>query len=170
MAVITMKQLLEAGVHFGHQTRKWNPEDEKVHLRGRGTTFTSSILQITVGLVEEAYNFIVDTVQSGQEHPVRRHEKTGAGSHQGRSGTLRTVLYQFPLAGRYAHQLQNHSFPHRPPQQTQKMEESRRVRSSSQKGSFRPEKGDVTKLEDEPRRHQRDAYTSRRDVRRRSSQ
>ena len=48
MAVITMKQLLEAGVHFGHQTRKWNPkmkkyifafqkmepEDEEVHLRG----------------------------------------------------------------------------------------------------------------------------------------
>ena len=32
MAIISMKQLLEAGVHFGHQTRRWNPEDGSVHL------------------------------------------------------------------------------------------------------------------------------------------
>ena len=31
--VVTMKQLLEAGVHFGHQTRRWNPEDAALHLR-----------------------------------------------------------------------------------------------------------------------------------------
>lgn len=34
MAVVSMKQLLEAGVHFGHQTRRWNPEDETLHLYG----------------------------------------------------------------------------------------------------------------------------------------
>lgn len=42
MAVITMKQLLEAGVHFGHQTRKWNPKMKKYIFCGEKLTFTSS--------------------------------------------------------------------------------------------------------------------------------
>ena len=49
-----MKQLLEAGVHFGHQTRKWNPKMGKYIYAERNDIHIID-LQITVGLVEEAY-------------------------------------------------------------------------------------------------------------------
>ena len=65
MAVISMKQLLEAGVHFGHQTRKWNPKMKKYIFAERNDIHIID-LQITVGLIEEAYNFVVDTVKAGK--------------------------------------------------------------------------------------------------------
>ena len=65
MAVITMKQLLEAGVHFGHQTRKWNPKMKKYIFAARNDIHIID-LQLTVGLVEEAYRFVVETVKAGK--------------------------------------------------------------------------------------------------------
>ncbi len=65
MAVITMKQLLEAGVHFGHQTRKWNPKMAKYIYAARNDIHVID-LQLTVGLIEEAYKFIVETVKAGK--------------------------------------------------------------------------------------------------------
>ena len=65
MAVITMKQLLEAGVHFGHQTRKWNPKMSKYIYAARNDIHIID-LQLTVGLVEEAYKFVCDTVKEGK--------------------------------------------------------------------------------------------------------
>ena len=65
MAVITMKQLLEAGVHFGHQTRKWNPKMSKYIFAARNDIHIID-LQLTVGLVEEAYKFVVETVKEGK--------------------------------------------------------------------------------------------------------
>lgn len=57
MAVISMKQLLEAGVHFGHQTRRWNPKMEKYIFTERNGIYIID-LQKTVRKVEEAYNFV----------------------------------------------------------------------------------------------------------------
>ncbi len=65
MAVITMKQLLEAGVHFGHQTRKWNPKMSKYIYAARNDIHIID-LQLTVGKVEEAYKFVVETVKEGK--------------------------------------------------------------------------------------------------------
>ena len=65
MAVITMKQLLEAGVHFGHQTRKWNPKMGKYIYASRNDIHIID-LQLTVGLVEEAYKFVCDAVKDGK--------------------------------------------------------------------------------------------------------
>lgn len=65
MAVITMKQLLEAGVHFGHQTRKWNPKMGKYIYAARNDIHIID-LQLTVGLVEEAYKFVCETVKEGK--------------------------------------------------------------------------------------------------------
>ena len=65
MAVITMKQLLEAGVHFGHQTRKWNPKMGKYIYAARNDIHIID-LQLTVGLIEEAYKFVVETVKEGK--------------------------------------------------------------------------------------------------------
>ena len=65
MAVITMKQLLEAGVHFGHQTRKWNPKMKKYIFAARNDIHIID-LQLTVGLIEQAYAFVADSVKAGK--------------------------------------------------------------------------------------------------------
>ena len=65
MAVITMKQLLEAGVHFGHQTRKWNPKMARYIYAARNDIHIID-LQLTVGLIEKAYNYIVESVKEGK--------------------------------------------------------------------------------------------------------
>ena len=57
MAVISMKQLLEAGVHFGHQTRRWNPKMKKYIFTERNGIYIID-LQKTVKKVEEAYKFV----------------------------------------------------------------------------------------------------------------
>ena len=57
MSVISMKQLLEAGVHFGHQTRRWNPKMAPYIFTERNGIYIID-LQKTVKKVEEAYNFM----------------------------------------------------------------------------------------------------------------
>ncbi|GMQ60508.1 30S ribosomal protein S2 [Vallitalea sediminicola] len=64
MSVISMKQLLEAGVHFGHQTRRWNPKmAEYIYTERNGIYIID--LQKTVGKVDDAYNAIKDAVADG---------------------------------------------------------------------------------------------------------
>ncbi len=65
MAVITMKQLLEAGVHFGHQTRKWNPKMARYIYAARNDIHIID-LQLTVGLIEQAYNYVAESVKEGK--------------------------------------------------------------------------------------------------------
>lgn len=65
MAVISMKQLLEAGVHFGHQTRRWNPKMAEYIFTERNGIYIID-LQKTVRKVEEAYTFIRDVVADGE--------------------------------------------------------------------------------------------------------
>ncbi|MCF8084079.1 MAG: 30S ribosomal protein S2 [Deltaproteobacteria bacterium] len=67
MAIITMKQLLEAGVHFGHQTRRWNPK-MKPYIFGARNGIHIIDLQKTVRLIKTAYDFVVQTVADG--YPV----------------------------------------------------------------------------------------------------
>lgn len=64
MAVISMKQLLEAGVHFGHQTRRWNPKMAKYIFTERNGIYIID-LQKTVKKVEEAYNFVREVGANG---------------------------------------------------------------------------------------------------------
>lgn len=65
MAVVSMKQLLEAGVHFGHQTRRWNPKMAPYIFTERNGIYIID-LQKTVKKVEEAYNFMRDVAASGE--------------------------------------------------------------------------------------------------------
>ncbi|MBS6511438.1 MAG: 30S ribosomal protein S2 [Clostridiales bacterium] len=65
MSVISMKQLLEAGVHFGHQTRRWNPKMKKYIFTERNGIYIID-LQKTVKKAEEAYMFIRDVAESGK--------------------------------------------------------------------------------------------------------
>ena len=65
MAVVSMKQLLEAGVHFGHQTRRWNPKmAEYIYMERNGIYIID--LQKTVKKLEEAYSFVRTLAENGQ--------------------------------------------------------------------------------------------------------
>ena len=65
MAVISMKQLLEAGVHFGHQTRRWNPKMREYIFTERNGIYIID-LQKTVKKAEEAYYFVRDLAMNGE--------------------------------------------------------------------------------------------------------
>ena len=89
MAVVSMKQLLEAGVHFGHQTRRWNPKMAPYIFTERNGIYIID-LQKTVKKLEEAYNFIrqiseegksvlfVGTKKQAQESVKEEAERAGA--------------------------------------------------------------------------------------------
>ena len=66
MAVISMKQLLEAGVHFGHQTRRWNPKMAEYIFTERNGIYIID-LQKTVKKVEEAYMFVRQIAEEGKD-------------------------------------------------------------------------------------------------------
>ena len=65
MGVVSIKELLEAGVHFGHQTNRWNPKMKKFLFGERNGIYIID-LQQTVARMEQAYAFVRDTVASGQ--------------------------------------------------------------------------------------------------------
>lgn len=64
MSVISMKQLLEAGVHFGHQTRRWNPKMKPYIYTERNGIYIID-LQKTVGMIDDAYNAVGDIAAKG---------------------------------------------------------------------------------------------------------
>ena len=64
MSVVTMKQLLEAGVHFGHQTRRWNPKMEEYIFTERNGIYIID-LQKTVKMIDTAYNYMKDVAANG---------------------------------------------------------------------------------------------------------
>ena len=65
MSVVSMKQLLEAGVHFGHPTRKWNPKMKKYIFTARNDIYILD-LETTVGLIDEAYAAMKSIVETGK--------------------------------------------------------------------------------------------------------
>ena len=65
MSVISMKQLLEAGVHFGHQTKRWNPKMGKYIYAARNDIHIID-LELSVGMIEKAYEFVRSVVAEGK--------------------------------------------------------------------------------------------------------
>jgi small subunit ribosomal protein S2 len=64
MAVVTMRQLLESGVHFGHQTRRWNPKMKRFIFTERNGIYIVD-LQQSLSYIDNAYNFVKETVAHG---------------------------------------------------------------------------------------------------------
>jgi len=64
MAVVTMRQLLESGVHFGHQTRRWNPKMKRFIMTERNGIYIID-LQQSLTYINDAYEFIKETVAHG---------------------------------------------------------------------------------------------------------
>ncbi len=64
MAVVTMKQMLDSGTHFGHQTRRWNPKMKRFILTDRNGIYIID-LQQTLTYIDKAYEFVKETVAHG---------------------------------------------------------------------------------------------------------
>src|SRR5438105_4055137 len=64
MAVVTMRQLLESGVHFGHQTRRWNPKMKRFIFTERNGIYIIDLRQ-SLDYIEKAYEFVKSTVAEG---------------------------------------------------------------------------------------------------------
>ena len=112
MSVISMKQLLEAGVHFGHQTRRWNPKIAPYIFTERNGIYIID-LQKTVRKLEEAYMFVRDLSAQGKEvlfvgtkkqaQDSIREEATRAGAHYVNARWLGGMLTNFrTIRGRIA--------------------------------------------------------------------
>lgn len=112
MAVVSMKQLLEAGVHFGHQTRRWNPKMAPYIFTERNGIYIID-LQKTVRKLEEAYMFVRDLSANGgtvlfvgtkkQAQDSIRDEATRAGAHYVNARWLGGMLTNFrTIRGRIA--------------------------------------------------------------------
>jgi len=85
-----MKELLEAGVHFGHQTKRWNPK-MKEYIFGERNGIYIIDLQKTLKMFKEASKFVQETGGRRQDRAFRGHQAPGAGRNRRRSDTRHHV-------------------------------------------------------------------------------
>ena len=138
MPAISMKELLEAGVHFGHQTKRWNPK-MKEYIFGERNGIYIIDLQKTLKMFKDAATVCRRNGRTGQECPLRGHQAPGAGSHCRRGQPLPDVLRQSALAGRTADQHADGSEIDQAPQGTRRHGfGGRRLCRPSQEGSHPP--------------------------------
>ena len=104
MAVVTMKQLLEAGVHFGHQTRRWNPKMKRFIFTERNGIYIID-LQQTLSYIDRAYEFVRETVAHGGTILFVGTKKQAQEAIADAGGPGQHAVRQPALAGRHAHQL-----------------------------------------------------------------
>ena len=112
MGVVAIKELLEAGVHFGHQTNRWNPKMKRFLFGERNGIYIID-LQQTVARMEQAYAFARDTVAAGESVLVRRHQAPSRGDPGRRSQARQHVLRQPAMARRHVDQFSDHPKQHR---------------------------------------------------------
>ena len=110
MSVISMKQLLEAGVHFGHQTRRWNPKMAPYIYTERNGIYIID-LQKSVGMVDDAYKAVSDIAAEGGTILFVGTKKQAQDAIKAGGRALRYVLCKREMAGRYAHKLQDDPEP-----------------------------------------------------------
>jgi len=114
VAVVTMRQLLESGVHFGHQTRRWNPKMKRFILTERNGIYVID-LQQTLELVDRAYQYVRQTVAQGgtilfvgtkrqAQEPLAR-EATRVGMPYVTERCVGVMLTNFPTVHKRLHRL-----------------------------------------------------------------
>ena len=82
MAQVGIQELLEAGVHFGHQTRRWNPKMRRFIFGERGGIYIIDLLK-TETLLEQAQQFAAEHRRPRRHRAVRRHQEAGPRRDQG---------------------------------------------------------------------------------------
>lgn len=100
MPVISMKQLLEAGVHFGHQTRRWNPKMKKYIFTERNGIYIID-LQKTVKKVDEAFNFMREVASDNGTILFVGTKKTSSRIRSRRSYPFWTIFRESSLVRWY---------------------------------------------------------------------
>ena len=111
----SMRQLLEAGVHFGHQTARWNPKMQNYIYGSRNGIHIMDLTQ-TVPMLDQALNVIRDTVAKGGRVLFVGTKRQAAKPVADAAEKLRTILHEPPLAGRHADQLADRVPVYQPPQ------------------------------------------------------
>ena len=100
MPSISMKELLEAGVHFGHQTRRWNPK-MKEYIFGERNGIYIIDLQKTLKLFKDAMRFVGEQAATGKTVMFVGTKRQAQEADRRRGDALRPVLRQQPLARRH---------------------------------------------------------------------
>ena len=165
---IATKDLLEAGVHFGHQTKRWNPK-MKPYIFGERNGIYIIDLNKTAQQVPRGRGV---RHQPGRRRPhaaLRGHQAAGAGRDRRRSAALRDVLHQPALAGRPADQLHDHPAQPGAPPRPRGDGHRRPLRVAVEEGD-RPQREGEAQAAEEPRRHPAHVAAARRDLRRRHRQ
>ena len=115
MAVVTTRQLLESGVHFGHQTRRWNPKMKRFIFTERNGIYIID-LQQSLTYIDRAYAFVKDTVGRGGQVLFIGTKKQAQETIAEQATRVGHAVREPPLAGRHAHQLRHHREAHPAPQ------------------------------------------------------
>ena len=156
MAVVTMRQLLESGVHFGHQTRRWNPKMKRFIFTERNGIYIID-LQQSLAYIDRAYEFVKETVAHGGTVLFVGTKKQAQEADRRAGDPRRHALRQPALARRHAHQL-----PDGLQAASSASRSSRRSTSTTspapactKKELLHPDAASATKLEQDPRRHPR---------------
>jgi small subunit ribosomal protein S2 len=104
MAVVTMRQLLDSGVHFGHQTRRWNPKMKRFIFTERNGIYIID-LQQSLSYIDRAYEFVKETVAHGGTVLFVGTKKQAQEAIAEQATRVGHALRQPALAGWHAHQL-----------------------------------------------------------------
>ena len=134
LTAIAMKDLLEAGVHFGHQTKRWNPK-MKAYIFGERNGIYIIDLGKTVKLFREAEEFVTNLAAEGRTILFVGTKRQAQDVDRRRSAALRHVLRQPALARRPAHQLHDHSAQPRPPARPRGDGDRRPLRDAVEEGN-----------------------------------
>ena len=134
MAVISMKQLLEAGVHFGHQTRRWNPKMAPYIFTERNGIYIID-LQKTVRKIDEAYMFVRDMAMEGKSILFVGTKKQAQESIEAEAKRCGMFYVNNRWLGGTLTNFRTIQHPYRPPERHRRDGEERPVRRPAQEGS-----------------------------------
>ena len=159
MASMSMRQMLEAGVHFGHQTRFWNPKMAPFIFGERNRIHIINLEQ-TLPLYKEAAGFMQGVVADGGKVLFVGTKRSAREAIAGRSRALRHALRQPALARRHAHEFQDHPPVDQAPAEIDEMLASGALEQAQQArgADAAPRAG---KARAQPRRHQGDGCACR---------
>ena len=129
MADVTMRQMLEAGVHFGHQTRFWNPKMAAFIFGDRNKIHIINLEQ-TVPLLRGGRRFVRKLAADGGTLLFVGTKRSAREADRGQADALRHALRQPALARRHAHQLQDDQAVDQALEELEEITEPRRHRPS----------------------------------------
>ena len=112
MGVVAIKELLEAGVHFGHQTNRWNPKMKRFLFGERNGMY---IIDLQQTRRTDGAGLCLRPRHRGSRRirPLRRHQAAGSGDSRGRGQTGQHVLREPALAGRHVDEFPDDPSQHR---------------------------------------------------------